>query len=241
MKKVPILLGMVSAFLLVFVFACTASTPNTDANATSSQTAKFKSHSYKGNSLIKYPEVYGIDKNAATKINTTFKTAAEKTYQSYLNVKKKEKAELKKGTCRKNPATKKCKYSVHSLYKVKYNSNGKLSIYYSEYTYTGGSGGKSRVTLYNFNLATGKQYKINDILKTSKNYKKVQNYAYKYLSTHKPYSSSITKLSDVPVNKNTQFIFTKDGIYLYFTNYKGFFEQYDNGDPFIKISKKVYE
>jgi hypothetical protein len=236
MKRLLSFLRIFSAVLLVFVFAFSTVAPSTDANAASSQNAKFKRHSYKGNALLKYPEVYGINKKAASKINSTFKKAAEKSYKSYLAVKKAEKKVPKKELCKK---TARCKYSFNSLYQVKYNSNGKLSIYYSEYTYTGH--GKNKVTLYNFDLLTGKQYKINDIIKTSRNYKKAQNYAFKYLSTHKPYSRSIKQLSDVKVNKNTQFIFTNGGIYLYFTDYKGFVPQYDDGDPFIKIPKTVYQ
>jgi hypothetical protein len=240
MKKLSSLLRMISAGLLIIVFSFSAFAPSADANVNSQQ-AKFKNHSYKGNYLLRYPQVYGINKSAATKINSTFKKAIETSYKSYKSVKEKEKNDQKNGTCKKNPATKKCKYSLNTLYKVKYSSNGKISVYYSEYTYTGGSHGKSHVTLYNFDISTGKQYKINDILKTPCNYKKVQKYAFNYLSTHEPYSGSVSRLSDVTVNKNTQFIFTDDGIYLYFTDYKGFVPQYDDGDPFIKIPKAVYQ
>lgn len=239
MKKRSAFLRMVSAVLLVIIFSFSAFASSTDANA-SSQHVKFTKHSYKGVYLIKYAQVYGINKKAASKINSTLKKAAEKSYKSYLKIKKAEKAAKKEGLCKKSPS--KCKYSFNSLYQVKYNSNGKLSIYYSEYTYTGGSHGKAQVTFYNFNLLTGKQNKMNDILKTSSNYKKVQKYAFKYLSTHKPYSDSVFHLNDVTVNKNTQFSFSNNGIYLFFTNYKEYEpSSYDDGDPYINIPKTVYQ
>ncbi|MFF2291207.1 DUF4163 domain-containing protein [Peribacillus butanolivorans] len=237
MKKLSSFLRIISAVLLVIVFSFSAFAPSTDANA-SSQQAKFTKHSYKGIYLLRYPQVYGINKNAASKINSTLKKAAEKSYKSYLNLKKAEKDAKKEDFCKKTPS--KCKYSFNSLYQVKYNSNGKLSIYYLEYSYTGGTHGKSHVTMYNFDLLTGKQYKINDILKTSNNYKKVQKYAFKYLSTHEPYSCSVFQLSDVTVNKNTQFSFSTDGIYLVFQEYE-IPSYYADETPFIKIPKTVYK
>ncbi|MBV7508911.1 DUF4163 domain-containing protein [Bacillus sp. sid0103] len=235
MKKRSSFWGMISAFLLVMVFSFSSFAPSIDANA-SSQKAKFTKHSYKGINLLRYPQVYGINKKAASQINSTLKKAAAKSYKSYLNVKKEEKKVPREELCKK---TARCKYSFNSLYEVKYNSNGKLSIYYLEYTYKGGAHGKSHVTMYNFDLSTGKQYKINNLLKTSSKYKKVQKYAFKYLSTHEPYSRSISQLSDVTVNKNTQFSFAKDGIYLVFQENE--IPSYPDGNPFIKIPKSVYK
>jgi hypothetical protein len=222
-------------FVVIFTLFLFAS-PNHQTNAISS-VPKFTKHFYKGNKFLIYLQVSGINKNAASKINSTLKKAAEKSYKSYLNLKKAEKDVPREELCKRTHN--KCKYSYNSLYEVKYNSNGKLSIFYYDYTYTGGSQGKGYATMYNFDLSTGKQYKINDILKTSCNYKKVQKYAFKYLSTHKPYSDSISQLSDVTVNKNTQFSFAKDGIYLVFQEYE--IASYPDGTPFIKIPKSVYE
>ncbi|WP_409300566.1 PdaC/SigV domain-containing protein [Peribacillus sp. SCS-155] len=236
MKKLSSFFRMMSLILLLFVFGSSAFAPSIDTEAAISQKTAFTSHSYKGNYLIRYPQVHGINKNAASKINSTFKKTAEKSYKSYVAIKNAEKAVPKKELCEK---TVRCKYSFNSQYQVKYNANGKLSIYYSEYTYTGI--GKTHVTMYNFDLTTGKQYKINDILKTSGNYEKVQNYAFKYLSTHEPYSNSVSQISDVTINTNTQFIFTDEGIYLYFIDYQGFVVQYDDGNPFIKIPKTLYQ
>ncbi|MEC2056322.1 DUF4163 domain-containing protein [Peribacillus psychrosaccharolyticus] len=196
---------------------------------------KITKHSYKGISSLKYPQVSGINKKTASKINSTLKKAAEKSHKSYLQLKKAEKAVSKKELCKKTP---KCSYSYNTLFQVKYNANGKLSLYYSDYAYTGGKSGKTHVTMYNFDLVTGKHYKIKDILKTSCTYKKVQKYAFAYLSTHKPYSDTVLKISDVTVNKNTQFSFYKGGIYLVYQEYG---TQYDDGTPFIKIPKSVYQ
>ncbi|MCK1995107.1 DUF4163 domain-containing protein [Peribacillus muralis] len=230
-------LKIISAFLLVLVFSIFVFTTSIDAN-TNSQQATFKSLSYKGNHLLKYPQVYGINKNAAITINSAFKKAAEKSFKTYLAVKKAEKGVPRKELCKK---TVRCKYSFNSLYQVKYNSNGKLSIYYSEYTYTGGSHGKTKVSMYNFDLSTGRPYNINDILKTSCTYKKVQKYAFNYLSTHELYSDSVVESSDVTVNQNTPFSFSNDGIYLFFTDYKKYEPSYDDGNPFIEIPKSVYK
>ncbi|USK57151.1 DUF4163 domain-containing protein [Cytobacillus solani] len=209
---------------------------NHKTNATT-PVPKFTRHAYEGNSLLLYPQVSGINIKAASKINSTLKGAAEKSYDNYIKLKKSEKDIPRKKLCKKT--NNKCRYSYNSHYEVKYNSNGKLSIIYYDYVYTGGSKGKGSATMYNFDLMTGKHYKIHDILKTSCNYKKVQKYAFDYLSKHEPFSKSVSKLGDVTVNKNTQFSFAKDGIYLVYQENE--FQSYTDGYPFIKIPKSVYK
>lgn len=188
--------------------------------------ARLSKHRYNG--VISYPQVFGIKKSAAIKINAALEKAAQNSYKNYLNLMKAGKSV--------NKTDKKFKYAYNTSYRFMYNRKGKLSIIYHDYLYTGGAGALY-VTAFNFDLSTGEQYEIKDIIKTS--YKKVQKYAFDYLSTHEPYAKSVTKLSDVPVNKDTQFVFYDDSIFLVFQD--DVIESYPDGNPFIKIPKSVYE
>jgi hypothetical protein len=125
---------------------------------------------YNDDERITYPVVYNIDAKSAHKINDVMLDAAQKSYAKFVAVKAAEKKLIKAELCK---PTMRCKYAFNSLYQVKYNKNDKLSIYYSEYTYTGGKKGTSKVTMYNFSLKTGKRYTLSDILHSKKDYQRV--------------------------------------------------------------------
>jgi hypothetical protein len=211
--------------------------PLQKTEAVTSKSAHVTTHYYKGEKFLKYPQVSGqTSKSAQNKINTVFLGAVKKSYQKYLQTMKQEKIDKANGYCQ--GAT--CNYIQSSSYQTKYNTNGKLSILYHDYQYAGGAHGGDIVTSYNFSLSTGKQYKINDILKTTTNFKKVTNYAFNYLSSHEPYKEYIiTSKSEFSVNKNTQFYFTSGGIYLVFQEYEVC--AYAAGQPILKIPSSIYK
>jgi hypothetical protein len=129
------------------------------------------------------------------------------------------------------------KYQYDVSYKVKYVTSKQLSLLFYDYEYTGGAHGITAVTSYNFNANTGKQYSLTDILNTKSKVLKVQKYAYQAL--HKLYPEFVQKVSDVPVNKNTSFYFTKGGIYLLFQEYD--VAPYAAGNPVVKIPDSLYK
>ncbi|SFG71659.1 DUF4163 domain-containing protein [Sporolactobacillus nakayamae] len=188
---------------------------------------RFTKHHYSGERLLLYPQVQGINKKAAARINETLEKAGQNSYKNALNLK------------RAGTFTKDSRYSYNSAYNVINNKNGKLSILYRDYMYTGGSNGSLYITMYNFDLSTGQQYEIKDILKTSAQYEKVKKYAFNYLSTHDPYAKSVSKLSDFTVNKATQISLYDHGIYLVFQD--GEVKSYPDGYLFIKIPESVYQ
>lgn len=182
---------------------------------------KITKKKYKNISDLSYPQVSGLkNKKAQDKINQTFTNHAKKAYKAYVKTHKKDKS-----------------YEYITKYKVKYNQDGKLSILLNNYIYEGGAHGMNVVTSYNFKVSSGKQVKISDILTSKQKYTKVQQYAYKYMSTHDGFY--VDKQSDVPVNKNSQFYYSKDGIYLIFQEYD--VAPYSAGTPSVKIPSSVYK
>jgi hypothetical protein len=237
MKKIK-LVKIFAAFILALTLFGSLSTFQ-KADASSSTKATVTTHYYKSKKFLKYPQVSGLkSKSAQNKINASFLSAVKKSYSGYLQLMKDEARDKKTSWCKQNPEM--CKYSSATSYKTKYNSNGKLSILYYDYAYTGGAHGMTGVTSYNFSLTSGRQYKINDILKTSANYTKVKDYTYKYFRTHEPYKSYVYSKSDYSVNKNTQFYYGSSGaIYLVFQEYE--VAAYAYGNPAIKIPNSVYQ
>ncbi|MCO7125440.1 DUF4163 domain-containing protein [Sporolactobacillus shoreicorticis] len=231
-RKYLILLPVCLIFLIPLIFFVSKTANDQEKNRLS-ENVRFTRHYYNGERLLLYPQVYGISKKAADKINAVLEKAAQSSYKTAYNLKKAEQI------CKKK--NKKCNYSYNTSFRFMYHKNGKLSLLYNDYLYTGGPGGALYVTAFNFDLSTGKQYEIKDIIKTS--YKKVQKYAFDYMRTHEPYSHYVTQLSDVPVNKDTQFMFYDDSIFLVFQDdvIKPYPEGAPDGDPFIKIPKSVYE
>jgi hypothetical protein len=190
--------------------------------------AKWVEHTYKNKKFLRYPQITGLSsKTAEKKINEALLKHIQGSYKTYLEVMKEGKADHSTHF----------PYQYDVSYKVKYATSNQLSLLFNDYQYTGGAHGITAVTSYNFNANTGKQYRLTDIVKTKSKVLKVQKYAYKAL--HKLYPDFVQKVSDVPVNKNTQFYFTKGGIYLLFQEYD--VAPYAAGNPVVKIPESLYK
>lgn len=192
---------------------------------------KVTQHHYKSKKFLKYPQISGLKKTINKKVNAVLSNHIKSSYKNFLHLKDIEK---KNRNSKIDPP-----YRYETSYKVKYSTSNTLSILFYDYQYTGGAHGMGYATTYNFNITTGKQVKIKDVLKTKTNFKKVQKYAYDYLRTHEPYADFVQKLSDVNVDANSQFYYTKNGIYLVFQEYE--VAPYSYGNPAIKIPSSVYK
>lgn len=226
---------MISCMLIcsLFVFAI----PSVDVNATSSTKATVISKTYK--KMMKYPQVSGLKSKAAQKkINTILSTHIQGSYKSYLQLKKNMEEYKKEANCKEFPYS--CTYSYSTSYKVKYNTNGKLSIIMYDDMYSGGAHGLRYVASYNFNSKTGKLYKLSDILTTKTKFNKVTAYAKKYMVNHSDlfFTDDLT-LDNFKVTKDNSFYFTKDGFYLIFQEYE--VAPYAAGNPIIKVPNKIYQ
>jgi len=62
------------------------------------------------------------------------------------------------------------KYETYFDYKLKYNQNGLLSVTFLNYQYTGGAHGLTVQSSHTFNLKTGEEYKLKDMIKDDADY-----------------------------------------------------------------------
>jgi hypothetical protein len=221
----PLKVAFSILMLAALFFMSGLSFGHTDA---ASVKAKWLEHTYKNKKFLRYPQMTGLsNKTAEKKINEALLKHIQGSYKTYLDVMKEGKAD----------PSKHFPYQYDVSYKVKYGTSNQLSLLFYDYQYTGGAHGITAVTSYNFNANTGKQYSLTDIVNTKSKVLKVQKYAYQAL--HKLYPEFVQKVSDVPVNKNTPFYFTKGGIYLLFQEYD--VAPYAAGNPVVKIPDSLYK
>ena len=214
-------------------------TPSDETHAASSTKSKITLKTYKSKKFLKYPQVSELKSTTAQKnINKVLSNHIQGSYKGYLELKKSMEKIKKEGYCTENPTS--CNYEYQTSYKVKYNNNGKLSILIYDYVYEGGAHGYGPVTSYNFDLKTGKQYTINNILTSNTKYKKVTNYAKKYMINHPDiFTPGYLSMNEFKIDKNNQFYFTSNGIYLIFQEYE--VAPYSSGYPIIKVSSSIYK
>ncbi|MDR7002214.1 PdaC/SigV domain-containing protein [Neobacillus niacini] len=198
-----------------------------------------KKYKYKNISDLKYPQVTGLkSKTAEKKINQALLTYAKSAYKNYLKMLADEK-QIKQDEpdlCKESPYA--CDYGYATSYSVKFNDGKHLSILLYDSLYQGGAHGLETATSYNFTISNGNQIKLMNILTSKSKISKVQKYAYNYMMKHQE-TFYITKLSDVVINKNTQFYYTDGGIKLVFQEYE--VGPYAVGFPTVKIPSSVYK
>jgi hypothetical protein len=137
--------------------------------------------------------------------------------------------------CKESPSM--CDYDYRTSFSTQYNNGKVLSILIYDYGYYGGAHGMGYVTSYNFNVSNGQRILIGNLLNTSTKMNKVQRYAYSVMKNRDPFY--VTRQSEVPVNKNSQFIFVDGGIHLVFQEYE--VAPYAAGYPHVKIPSSVYK
>jgi len=237
MKTAKWIKGMISFIMICALF--TVVLPSNDVHAASSTKAKVVTKTYKEKKFLKYPQVSGVQSTAAQKkINTVLYKHIQGSYKRYLQLKKDMEDYKKEANCKEYPSS--CAYDYSTSYKVKYNSKGKLSMIVLDRMYSGGAHGLGNVTTYNFNLKTGNQFKLNNILTTQSKFTKVTKYTKKYMANHPTiFFSDDDMLHDFKVTNANSFYFTDNGFYLIFQEYE--VAPYAAGNPIIKVPRSVYK
>lgn len=197
---------------------------------------KVTKNNYKGIKDLVYPQVAGLKNKAAQdKINKILLKDAKADYADYQSIKKQAKKDKKEGSCQGLL----CDYEFNTIYLTEYNDGTKLSILSYNYQYMGGAHGSTYAQTFNFDVKTGKQIKISDLLTSKSKYNKVQKYAFDLLKKKEIHKPFVKKQSDVPVNKNSQFYFTFDGIMLVFQEYA--VASYADGHPLAAVPASVFK
>lgn len=188
------------------------------------------------NSPIKYPQVKGLSsKKAEQKINYTLQKGAQLANQHRLKLFADEKEAKKKWDSSQGPWR---PYEYLFTYKVPFNDQGKLSVMYNEYVYTGGAHGMTTGTTYNFDTKTGDLIPLSKLIKGKE--KSIRDYTYQQLQ--KKFNGYILIKSPKEIILDDQkrlWVFDKEGIKLIFSEYE--VAAYAAGMPEIVLPYKLYK
>ncbi|MFS0653900.1 DUF3298 domain-containing protein [Bacillus sp. 179-C3.3 HS] len=222
MKK-GITIGLLVFSLIASLFAPVGSV---DAKA---KKAKVSTHYYKKKKTFKYAQVKNLSKSQTKTINRDLKEDVAFSYSIY---------EYLRDEAKKNRTG---KVTYERSFKTKFNDGKKLSILNYDFINDGGNHGDTIVSSMNYVLTKKKAKYVyfTDVVKTKKKRTKVRDYIYKYTKKHKSKFYSNLKKSDIEINDNTQFYFTKKGLAVVFQPYE--IAPYSQGIPVIQVPAKVYK
>ncbi|PCK18913.1 hypothetical protein CEY02_17965 [Bacillus pumilus] len=215
--------------LLIFSLIVSLFAPVGSADAKQAKKAKVSTHYYKKKKKFQYAQVKNLSKPHMKTINHDLKEDVAFSYSMYLYLKDEAK---KNGTG---------KVTYERSFKTKFNDGKKLSILNYDYMNDGGNHGDTMVSSMNYVL-TKKKTKalfLTDVVKTKKKRTKVRDYIYQYTKKHKSKFYTNLKKSDIQIDYNTQYYFTKKGIAVVFQPYE--IAPYYQGIPVIQVPAKVYK
>ena len=180
-----------------------------------------------------FPLVQGIkDKQVEEKINQTiqkdvlnFKAILQTQSEEYLQGAKEEGWEIRK-------------YEAFAYYIAHYQKDDLLSLSVLYYSYTLGAHGHTLQRAYNFNLLTGEEILLSDILKEKKDYVAIINQEIKRQMELNPqeYFSEWSVFQSI--SEEQPFYLIEDGIVVYFGLYE--IAPYASGIRYFKIPYSLF-
>lgn len=177
-------------------------------------------------STIQYPVLSGPwNQSALDAVNAVFKQAADTALaQGRQNAQElQQTADAYEASGSEYGGSLQC--ATYFDYDVKYNQNGLFSIVLSNYQYAGGAHGGTIQTSYTFDLNTGKQLKLTDLVIASSGYQKYFDAQVRSQIDARVSSGALYEFSDSPfktLGDNPDFYLSNDGIVFYFQQYQYF-------------------
>lgn len=124
---------------------------------------------------------------------------------------------------------------------VRYNNGQMLSISFIDEAYTGGAHGMHYEKVYNFNILSGKEYRLNEIIKDKKELQKVNTFVKKQMIDLKDrgrYDFFVDAFKSMDIH-NGQFYFYDKGIVVIFQEYE--VAPYSNGIIHMEVPYTVFK
>lgn len=170
---------------------------------------------------IQYPQISGLsDSLVQASINSVFKQAAlDAESEGRKNAAAMEES-FEEGYA---GGLNQCE--TYFDYSIKYNRNGLLSVVLTDYQYCGGAHGLTEQSSYTFDLLTGKNLSIEDLMQSGSGYRDYISSAIRKEIDKKEAAGELveipgTRFSDI--GANPAFFLSNDGFVLYFQQYEYF-------------------
>ncbi|PLT32090.1 DUF4163 domain-containing protein [Bacillus sp. V5-8f] len=216
---------MKKLFLTTLFFAIILSfTFSTQTDAASG----FKVVPYKYNKIedLKYPQVNGLqNKTMEKKINNILLNEIKKSYKEYYELEKFKQEE---------PDYTGDWYHT-TKYSIKYNDGKTLSVLFFTDTYGGGARNHIYVKSYNFNMSSGTEIKLDNLMTTNAKKQKLVNYINNLSKKHDIFPEAYNYQD---LKTSSEFVYTKGGIILNFQEYTAWAS---SEMPVIKVAQSIYK
>lgn len=161
----------------------------------------------------------GYNKEIIENINKQISTDILNFKERIKNESEKYKKQYEELYSKQNNDYVKYQYEAYSNYKVAYNKNNYLSIPIKTYEFTGGAHGMTYLKSYNYDLLTGKEFKLKDMFKKDVDYKKIANDFINAQISKNPNMYFEGKDGFKGISDNQEFYIDEDGVVIYFQLY----------------------
>ncbi|MDD4169914.1 MAG: DUF4163 domain-containing protein [Desulfotomaculaceae bacterium] len=188
-------------------------------NAISIKTIKEASEHDYINITLQYPQIDGlVDRAVQDSINSTFsKKATEARNKGLKNAEERE-MDLASGFA---GSPNRCE--TYLDYRVKYNQKGLLSIVFMDFQYTGGAHGLTEQSSYTFNLKTGEEYQLKDLVKSDADYVSLISDVVRNEIEARVKEGTLPEYSIAPfeaIREDQDFYLGNDAVVVYFQQYE---------------------
>ena len=169
---------------------------------------------------LQIPQISGLaDAKIQNSINLVLKKAAEGAKDEG----EKNAADLKQSIADGYSGSGRCETDFN--YQVQYNRNGLLSVVLTDYQYAGGAHGSTVQSSYTFDLATGKELALTDLMNSSGGYtayinKQIRSEIDRRVAAGNLYEFDPGKFTDIGANPD--YYLSDSGVVLYFQQYEYF-------------------
>jgi inhibitor of cysteine peptidase len=178
------------------------------------------------NATLQYPVLSGQwSEQALNTINVVLRQAADaalaKGRQNAQLLQ--ETASIRKASGLEDDGSPQC--ATYFDYEVKYNQNGLFSFVLNNYQYEGGAHGSTVQTSYTFDLKTGKQLKVSDLMNASSGYQKNLDSQIRSQINSRVSAGALYEFPNSPfqtLGSAPGFYLSNDGIVFYFQEYQYF-------------------
>lgn len=170
---------------------------------------------------LQYPQLYGLEDNAVqNNINSVFEREAMAAKEQGL----KNADEIKNIITYPNTDIK-IECETYFDYKIKYNQNGLISVVFTDYQYSGGAHGITLQKSYTFNIKTGEEYKLCDLMKSGADYVSNISNNIRGKIDEKVKAGILAEIGDVTFNtikSDQDYYLSGDSVTIYFQQYEYF-------------------
>lgn len=186
-------------------------------NAVSIRTVKESSETDTIKITLQYPQVDGLaDQTVQDNINAVLgKAALDAREEGLKNV-----AELEEALASGYPVSPN-KYETYFDYRLKYNQNGLLSVVFLDYQYTGGAHGGTVQSSHTFDLATGAEYRLEDLFQSEAGYVSFINNTVRNEIDERAKEGLLMELTPFEtIRDDHDFYLSNDAVVVYFQQYE---------------------